>query len=389
MTLLRSLQLYRSPLLLLRKLPPCTRSLTGRTLHHAYGYQSSVDLEYDVQAPSIGTDGALIILHGLLYLFNILIFFNDNHFVLYSGSKRNWQSLCKAFHRALPTRPIYALDLRNHGASPHATPHTNESMVADVKRFIKKYELEDVTVLGHSMWISLSLSVFLFSLVLSRLNLKGRKSRNDARTLQPHPPVSTHHIRHCTDEQTPPPRICNIHLSNATYQQLSPRRYPYTRGCGSGVGTIRTCTSVIKPTYVILRTCAGPLHPPISINQPRPPSSLRPYAQRKHEGGTQQTKNRAPPGPHRTLHPGVRRVSVGVSCASGTRRAQARTSNMGWPNVSREGNRKFVYNGRKPPVVQGLFPEREGGGIGCGTLGCVLFLVFLSFFLYGRCSRRQ
>jgi hypothetical protein len=52
---------------------------------------------------------------------------------------------------------------------------------------------------------------------------------------------------------------------------------------------------------------------------------------------------------------------------------------MGRPNISREGNKKFVYNGRKPPVVQGLFPEREGGGIGCGTLGYVVFLISLFF----------
>jgi hypothetical protein len=82
MTLLRSLQFSRSPLLLLRKLPPCTRSLTGRTPHHTYEYQTSVDLEYNVQAPSIGTDGPLIILHGLLsvsFFFTFLIFFIDNH----------------------------------------------------------------------------------------------------------------------------------------------------------------------------------------------------------------------------------------------------------------------------------------------------------------------
>jgi len=57
-------------------------------------------------------------------------------------------------------------------------------------------------VLGHFMWVPLSLSVFLFSLVLSHLNLKGRKSRNDARTLQPDPPLPPHHIRHCADKQT-------------------------------------------------------------------------------------------------------------------------------------------------------------------------------------------
>lgn len=47
-------------------------------LHHTYEYQPSMDLEWDVRAPSIGTEGPLIFFHG--------------------GSKRNWQSLCKAFH---------------------------------------------------------------------------------------------------------------------------------------------------------------------------------------------------------------------------------------------------------------------------------------------------
>ena len=40
-----------------------------------------------------------------------------------------------------------------------------------------------------------------------------------------------------------------------------------------------------KPTYVTLRTRTGPLYPAISTNQPRPPSSLRPYAQHEHERG--------------------------------------------------------------------------------------------------------
>ncbi|KAF9048875.1 Alpha/Beta hydrolase protein [Panaeolus papilionaceus] len=68
-----------------------------------------------------------------------------------SGSKRNWGSLCKALHRDLPDRPIYTLDLRNHGTSPHATPMTYSAMAADVLKFIEDKKLQDVALLGHSM----------------------------------------------------------------------------------------------------------------------------------------------------------------------------------------------------------------------------------------------
>ncbi|KAF8960055.1 alpha beta-hydrolase, partial [Flammula alnicola] len=75
----------------------------------------------------------LVVLHGLF------------------GSKRNWGSLCKAFHRDMPDRPVYALDLRNHGSSPHASPMTYEAMASDVHKFIQDKQLKDVALLGHSM----------------------------------------------------------------------------------------------------------------------------------------------------------------------------------------------------------------------------------------------
>ena len=87
MTLLRSLHLSRWAL---RKLSPCPCSLTRRTLHHTYEYQPSVDLEWDVQAPSIGTEGPLIILHGLLSVppfFTALIFLSDKHLYLIAAQR--------------------------------------------------------------------------------------------------------------------------------------------------------------------------------------------------------------------------------------------------------------------------------------------------------------
>jgi pimeloyl-ACP methyl ester carboxylesterase len=42
-------------------------------------------------------------------------------------------------------------DLRNHGASPHAFPHTYLELAADVKQFIEKHKLQKPTLIGHSM----------------------------------------------------------------------------------------------------------------------------------------------------------------------------------------------------------------------------------------------
>ncbi|KAF8958234.1 Alpha/Beta hydrolase protein [Flammula alnicola] len=95
----------------------------------------AVELSYTSIIPEDGnaTAKALVILHGLF------------------GSKRNWGSLCKAFHRDMPDRPVYALDLCNYGSSPHASPMTYEAMASDVHNFIQDKQLKDVALLGHSM----------------------------------------------------------------------------------------------------------------------------------------------------------------------------------------------------------------------------------------------
>ncbi|KAJ3506966.1 hypothetical protein NLJ89_g6566 [Agrocybe chaxingu] len=51
----------------------------------------------------------------------------------------------------MPHRPLYALDLRNHGTSPHTTPMTYEAMAQDVQKFIEDKQLKEVALLGHSM----------------------------------------------------------------------------------------------------------------------------------------------------------------------------------------------------------------------------------------------
>lgn len=72
----------------------------------------------------------LVILHGLL------------------GSSRNWQTagrdLAASYH-------VCAVDLRNHGASPHADEMTYAAMVEDVIRWMDAQGIAQATVLGHSM----------------------------------------------------------------------------------------------------------------------------------------------------------------------------------------------------------------------------------------------
>lgn len=71
-----------------------------------------------------------MILHGLL------------------GSSRNWQTagkdLAEWYH-------VFALDLRNHGASPHADGMSHDEMVADVLAWMDAREMVRVTLLGHSL----------------------------------------------------------------------------------------------------------------------------------------------------------------------------------------------------------------------------------------------
>ena len=85
-----------------------------------------MDLNFKV----FGEGKPLVILHGLL------------------GSLDNWQSLAKKFAES---RKVYLIDQRNHGKSPHLEDHDYPSMVADLKAFLEKNEIENADLLGHSM----------------------------------------------------------------------------------------------------------------------------------------------------------------------------------------------------------------------------------------------
>ena len=76
------------------------------------------------------TQPPVLILHGLL------------------GSSRNWL----AAGRELAQQSIvYALDLRNHGASPHTDEMDYELMVEDVMKWMHGHLAEKPLLIGHSM----------------------------------------------------------------------------------------------------------------------------------------------------------------------------------------------------------------------------------------------
>jgi esterase len=77
-----------------------------------------------------GEGTPIVILHGLF------------------ASSKNWVSVGKALsHLGRP----FALDLRNHGSSPHADSHTLEDLVADLQEWLSDHGLERPVLVGHSM----------------------------------------------------------------------------------------------------------------------------------------------------------------------------------------------------------------------------------------------
>lgn len=61
----------------------------------------------------------------------------------------------------LSKRPVFAVDLRNHGDSPHALPHTYIQMAHDVSQFIEERNWEECILVGHSMGAKVSMLVSL------------------------------------------------------------------------------------------------------------------------------------------------------------------------------------------------------------------------------------
>lgn len=72
----------------------------------------------------------LVILHGLM------------------GSLDNWQTLAKRWSEHFP---VYLVDMRNHGRSPHSEVFSYDSMVEDIYEFCVDHDLREINLLGHSM----------------------------------------------------------------------------------------------------------------------------------------------------------------------------------------------------------------------------------------------
>lgn len=72
----------------------------------------------------------LVILHGLL------------------GASRNWMTIGKALKDRFD---VHALDLRNHGQSPHADTMRWSELVADVKAYLDDQGIEEAILMGHSL----------------------------------------------------------------------------------------------------------------------------------------------------------------------------------------------------------------------------------------------
>ncbi|EME31154.1 Alpha/beta hydrolase domain-containing protein 11 [Galdieria sulphuraria] len=79
-----------------------------------------------------GKPPPLIVLHGIL------------------ASGNTYRSVLKR-EDFVPEREIYAVDLRNHGASPHVQEMAYEAMVKDVKCFLEDNGISKACILGHSM----------------------------------------------------------------------------------------------------------------------------------------------------------------------------------------------------------------------------------------------
>ncbi len=88
----------------------------------------SVALSYKSHGEAAGTP--VVILHGLL------------------GSSGNWRSIAR---RLAEQHRVFALDLRNHGESPHLDSMSYPAMADDVRAFLDTHDIDAATIIGHSM----------------------------------------------------------------------------------------------------------------------------------------------------------------------------------------------------------------------------------------------
>lgn len=73
------------------------------------------------------------------------------------GAKQNFASAARAI-AAATGRAVHTLDMRNHGSSPWAAPHTYPAMARDTIQFIKLLR-QPVSIVGHSMGAKVAMLV--------------------------------------------------------------------------------------------------------------------------------------------------------------------------------------------------------------------------------------
>lgn len=78
----------------------------------------------------LGEGDPLVILHGLY------------------GSSDNWYTIGKKLSEKFE---VYLIDQRNHGLSPHSETHRYTDLVHDLLVFTSHHNLDQITLLGHSM----------------------------------------------------------------------------------------------------------------------------------------------------------------------------------------------------------------------------------------------
>lgn len=66
------------------------------------------------------------------------------------GNLKNWLSVGRKINQ-VQSRPVYAVDMRNHGSSQHASPMDNITMTRDLEKYLEEHIDQPVCLAGHSM----------------------------------------------------------------------------------------------------------------------------------------------------------------------------------------------------------------------------------------------
>jgi esterase len=92
--------------------------------------ENGIVCRVELKFQAAGEGFPLVVLHGLF------------------GSSDNWAGISR---RLADTSRVFAVDLRNHGESPHSDDFNYELMAGDIAGFMDRQGLPQADVLGHSM----------------------------------------------------------------------------------------------------------------------------------------------------------------------------------------------------------------------------------------------